>query len=120
MSLRFDDSFVRALPADPLQVNRVRQVRGGVQPGGSHPGGPAAGGGRLAGSGHHGGPGRRRLDRPELAEVFAGNRLMPGMVPYAANYGGHQSAPGLASSETAGPSPWVKCWARTGGGWSCS
>lgn len=27
---------------------------------------------------------------PEFAEVFAGNRLLPGMQPYAACYGGHQ------------------------------
>jgi uncharacterized protein YdiU (UPF0061 family) len=27
---------------------------------------------------------------PELAEILAGNRLVPGMAPYAACYGGHQ------------------------------
>src|SRR5690606_22371119 len=27
---------------------------------------------------------------PEFAEVFGGNALLPGMQPYAANYGGHQ------------------------------
>src|SRR3546814_15344753 len=27
---------------------------------------------------------------PEFAAVFAGNALMPGMAPFAANYGGHQ------------------------------
>jgi len=29
-------------------------------------------------------------DRDSFAEVFAGNRLLPGMQPYAACYGGHQ------------------------------
>src|SRR5207344_546787 len=27
---------------------------------------------------------------PELVDVLAGNRVVPGMVPYAACYGGHQ------------------------------
>jgi uncharacterized protein YdiU (UPF0061 family) len=27
---------------------------------------------------------------PEFAQVFGGNALLPGMDPYAANYGGHQ------------------------------
>ena len=31
-----------------------------------------------------------RLDAAELAEVFSGNRLLPGMDPFAACYGGHQ------------------------------
>ena len=33
---------------------------------------------------------RAHVRSPELAEVFAGNRLLPGMEPYAACYGGHQ------------------------------
>jgi uncharacterized protein YdiU (UPF0061 family) len=33
---------------------------------------------------------REAAQTPEFAEVFAGNRLLPGMRPYAANYGGHQ------------------------------
>ncbi len=30
------------------------------------------------------------VESPEFAEVFGGNRLLPGMQPYAACYGGHQ------------------------------
>jgi uncharacterized protein YdiU (UPF0061 family) len=30
------------------------------------------------------------MDRPPDAEVLAGNRVLPGMEPYAARYGGHQ------------------------------
>jgi uncharacterized protein YdiU (UPF0061 family) len=29
-------------------------------------------------------------EQPVLAEVFAGNRILPGMDPYAAAYCGHQ------------------------------
>jgi len=30
------------------------------------------------------------MQRPEMVEVLAGNRVLPGMTPYAACYGGHQ------------------------------
>jgi uncharacterized protein YdiU (UPF0061 family) len=30
------------------------------------------------------------MSRPETGEVLAGNRVLPGMTPYAARYGGHQ------------------------------
>jgi uncharacterized protein YdiU (UPF0061 family) len=32
----------------------------------------------------------RDIGSPRFADVFAGNALLPGMAPYAANYGGHQ------------------------------
>ena len=88
-ALSFADRFVRALPADPLDANHTRQVHRAcysrVQP--------------------------TAVAKPELlvvvpevaalldldaqrtAEleaVLAGNRVLPGMQPYAACYGGHQ------------------------------
>src|SRR5690606_40131937 len=32
----------------------------------------------------------KSLQSPELVEVLGGNALLPGMIPFAANYGGHQ------------------------------
>jgi len=86
--LRYTDRFVRDLPGDPRQDNRIREVRAcysrvaptavarpelvvlvpevaaliGLDPGAT----------------------------PELVDVLAGNRVVPGMAPYAACYGGHQ------------------------------
>ena len=85
--LSFGDAFVRTLPGDPRTDNRTREVLGAcysrVQP--------------------------TPVPRPELlvlvpevaallgleaspalTEVLAGNRVLPGMAPYAACYGGHQ------------------------------
>ena len=90
-ALAFDNSFVRSLPADPVLVNRPRQVRNAcytrVEPtpvaaprllGWSDDLGRQLGIGRPAGAGD------------PLVEVLAGNRVLPGMQPYAARYGGHQ------------------------------
>ncbi len=90
-NLTFDNRFLRELPGDPETANRPRQVTGAcysrVQP--------------------------ARVVRPQLvayasevaeqldltqddiasddfAQVFAGNRLLAGMDPYAMCYGGHQ------------------------------
>jgi hypothetical protein len=90
-SLMFDNRFIRDLPADPETINRPRQVPRAcysfVQP--------------------------SRVTKPTLVaysrevaelldlsietcesndflQVFAGNRLLPGMSPYATCYGGHQ------------------------------
>jgi serine/tyrosine/threonine adenylyltransferase len=84
--LRFDDRFVRELPGDPRPDNFPRQVEAAYS--------------RVAPT---------RVSRPELlllvpevaelldldaspelADVLAGNRIVTGMTPYAANYGGHQ------------------------------
>jgi len=86
--LRYDDRFVRELPGDPRDDNRLREVRACYS--------------RVAPT---------RVARPELialvpevaalieldpaptpalVEVLAGNRVVPGMAPYAACYGGHQ------------------------------
>jgi len=88
--LRFDNAFVSGLPADPVPVNRPRQVRDAaytrVAPT------PVAQPKLLGWSEDLG----RTLGIPrpapegELAEVLGGNRLLPGMDPYAARYGGHQ------------------------------
>jgi uncharacterized protein YdiU (UPF0061 family) len=90
-SLRFDNSFVRHLPADPQTGNRRRQVHGAlfsrVEPT------PVAAPRLIAHSREMAatlGIPESDVARPEFAEVFAGNRLLEGMQPYAANYGGHQ------------------------------
>jgi serine/tyrosine/threonine adenylyltransferase len=90
-ALRFDNSFVRELPADPESENRPRPVHGAaytrVTP-------------TRVSAPHVLGYSREVLElldlppaaveSPTFAEVFAGNRLLPGMDPYAACYGGHQ------------------------------
>ena len=88
--LRFENTFVRDLPADPVLANRPRQVRDAcytrVEPT------PVAAPRLLAWSDETG----RMLgiERPAaadpLTEVLGGNRVLPGMQPYAARYGGHQ------------------------------
>ncbi len=88
--LPFDNAFVRALPADPVLLNRPRQVRDAaytrVQPT------PVAAPRLLAWSEDCGA--LLGVARPEgdaaAVEVLAGNRVLEGMQPYAARYGGHQ------------------------------
>jgi uncharacterized protein YdiU (UPF0061 family) len=90
-SLTWSDSFVRALPGDPDERNARRQVRGAcysrVTPT------PVASPVMMACVPEV----AALLDLPEgacasraLAEVIGGNRVLPGMAPYAACYGGHQ------------------------------
>ncbi|MFN0313830.1 MAG: protein adenylyltransferase SelO [Burkholderiales bacterium] len=90
-ALRFDNSFVRELPADPEVGPRRRQVQGAlysrVNPT------PVAAPRLIAHSPEVAAmlgidPGT--LASPEFAKIFGGNALMEGMEPYAANYGGHQ------------------------------
>jgi uncharacterized protein YdiU (UPF0061 family) len=90
-ALRFDNSFVRALPGDSVPDNRVRQVRGAaysrVAPT------PVRAPRLLAYSPEVAaqlGLSREACESPEFAEVFAGNRVLGAMQPYAACYGGHQ------------------------------
>ncbi len=91
MDLRFDNAFARDLPADPELGARRRQVHGAlyslVEPT------PVAAPRLLA----HSREMAARLgfddafvQSSRFAEVFAGNALLPGMLPIAANYGGHQ------------------------------
>ncbi len=89
--LAFDASFVRELPGDPLLHNVPRAVRNAcytrVDPT------PVAAP-RLLGWADPVGEmlGISRPDSPTgvAAEVLGGNRVLPGMQPYAARYGGHQ------------------------------
>jgi uncharacterized protein YdiU (UPF0061 family) len=84
--LQFEDRFVRALPADPVLHNVPRQAPGAaytrVDP-------TAVAAPRLLGWSERLGE-YLGIARPSDAEVLAGNRLLPGMKPYAARYGGHQ------------------------------
>ncbi len=89
--LRFDNRALRSLPVDPSSEPRTRQVLGAcfsrVMPT------PVRAPRTLAVSESV----ARLLELApdfvashEFAEVFAGNRLLPGMDPAAACYGGHQ------------------------------
>jgi uncharacterized protein YdiU (UPF0061 family) len=89
--LTFDNRFVRELPADPDPENGSRQVLGAcysrVQP--AQVAKPAL----IAFSREV----AEQLDltpeimaSDEFVQVLAGNRLLPGMDPYAMCYGGHQ------------------------------
>ncbi|MEN1927930.1 YdiU family protein [Luteimonas sp. MJ250] len=91
MQLRFDNAFLRELPGDPLAGPGVRQVQGAawsrVAPTPvaaprlvAHAAEVAAQLGVDAGD----------VASPSFARVFGGNRLLEGMDPWAANYGGHQ------------------------------
>ncbi|MBS0545856.1 MAG: YdiU family protein [Proteobacteria bacterium] len=90
-NLRFDNRFVRELPADPEPGGHVRQVHGAcysrVMPT------PVRRTRVLAWSPEVAallGLDGADVRSPEFAEVFGGNALLPGMEPYAACYGGHQ------------------------------
>ena len=90
-SLRFDNTFVRDLPGDPVVGPRRRQVHGAlysrVDPT------PVAAPKLIAHSPEVAallGIAAADVAAPDFAQVFAGNALLEGMQPYAANYGGHQ------------------------------
>lgn len=90
-TLRFDNCFVRELPGDPEQGFRRREVRGAlwsaVEPT------PVAAPTLLAHSREVAallGLDDADVAPPAFAQVFGGNALLPGMQPYAGNYGGHQ------------------------------
>jgi uncharacterized protein YdiU (UPF0061 family) len=89
--LRFDNAFVRELPADPQAGNHRRQVHGALysplEPT------PVESPKLIAYSSEM----AERLEvtkadlaSPQFAQIFGGNALLAGMQPYAANYGGHQ------------------------------
>ena len=91
MELTFDNRFLRELPGDPEPRTFIRQVEGAAWSKVSPT--PVRAPRLLAHS-------REMADRlgfrtedvasDAFAEVFAGNRLLPGMAPFASNYGGHQ------------------------------
>ena len=90
-TLHFDNTFVRALPADPEAGPRVRQVQGAlysrVEPT------PVRTPRLIAHSREVAsllGIDPSDVASPAFAQVFGGNALLEGMQPYAANYGGHQ------------------------------
>ncbi|HEY6036022.1 MAG TPA: YdiU family protein [Kofleriaceae bacterium] len=85
--LQFTDAFVRALPGDPRTDNHTRQVRQACYSRVEPTAVPAPELLVLV-------PEVAELlglqASPELVQVLAGNRIVPGMAPYAACYGGHQ------------------------------
>lgn len=89
---RFDNRFIQELPGDPLTDNlRSRQVPKACWS--AVPATPVAAPKLVAWSVEM----AQLLDlepehiaHPEFAQVFAGNRLWPGMKSYATRYGGHQ------------------------------
>jgi len=90
-ALVFDNRFVAELPGDPSADNRPRPVQRACYSRVSPT--PVAAPRLLALSDE---VARMldldpaELDAEELAQVFSGNRLLPGMEPFAACYGGHQ------------------------------
>jgi uncharacterized protein YdiU (UPF0061 family) len=83
--------FVDSTPGDPLSDRRPRQVLGAlwskVEPT------PVSAPRMVAWSAEVArqlGLDEATMQSPETAQVLAGNARWPGMVPYAANYGGHQ------------------------------
>ncbi len=89
--LRFDNRFTRELPADPDNQNRRRQVSGAcyslVNPT------PVAAPQLVAHSQEAAtllGLSDQDCVSDAFAQVFTGNRLLPGMQPFAMCYGGHQ------------------------------
>ena len=91
MRIEFDNTFLRELPGDPESGPRVREVTGAawsrVEP-------AAVADPRLLAWSPEAaalvGLAARDAADPGFARVFAGNALLPGMQPWAANYGGHQ------------------------------
>ena len=89
--LTFDNRFTRDLPADPLATNARRQVRlscySRVAPT------PVVGPRLVAHSREVAdllGIPAEMATSEEFAQVFAGNRVLKGMDPFAMCYGGHQ------------------------------
>jgi uncharacterized protein YdiU (UPF0061 family) len=89
--LHFTSQFIDSTPGDPLADTRPRQVHGAlwskVQPT------PVSAPRLVAFSpevARELGLDEAALRSAEWVRVLSGNALWPGMVPYAANYGGHQ------------------------------
>ena len=90
-AVTFDNRFVRELPGDPDTTNERRQVLhacwSAVTPTPVKAPRTIAVAADVASM-----VGFTSADTtaPEFAEIFGGNTLLPGMLPYAACYGGHQ------------------------------
>ena len=91
VDLNFENTFVRELPADPVTMNAPRAVRNACYSRVDPTPVPAP---RLFGwsdaAGAMLGIARPAAPTSEAVEVLTGNRVLPGMQPYAARYGGHQ------------------------------
>ncbi|MEZ5558040.1 MAG: YdiU family protein [Pseudomonadales bacterium] len=90
-ALRFDNRFTRELPADPERSNFRRQIRGAIYSRVAPT--PVAAPRLVACAGEVAallGIEPAACESAEFVEVFAGNRLLPGMDPHATCYGGHQ------------------------------
>ncbi|MDP2140921.1 MAG: YdiU family protein [Gammaproteobacteria bacterium] len=87
----FENRFVKSLPADEISQNYGRQVHGAiysrVSP--THVSAPSTLilSDELA---NQIGFSQEFRHSQDFAEVFSGNKLLPGMDPYASRYGGHQ------------------------------
>jgi serine/tyrosine/threonine adenylyltransferase len=90
-SLRFDNSFIQRLPADQEVGARRRQVHKALY---SRVDPTRVVSPRLIAHAREVaallGIAEAEVAAPHFAQVFAGNALIEGMQPYAANYGGHQ------------------------------
>lgn len=89
--LRFDNTFARDLPADPIEGLRPRKVRGAMYS--KAPPTRVAAPKLLAWSPEVTsllGLGPLDAASDTWAEVLAGNRVLEGMMPIATRYGGHQ------------------------------
>ena len=90
-ALRFDNRFVCALPADPQTVNAVRQVDHACYSRVTPRPAPAP---RLVAYAREVaelvGLSPQDCASDDFLQVFAGNRMLPGMDPHATCYGGHQ------------------------------
>lgn len=90
-NLRFNNSFIQNLPADPEEKNVCRQVYGAcysrVIPRRSPAPVLAAWNDDIAATL---GISCQEHTRQDWAEVLSGNHLLPGMEPFAMCYGGHQ------------------------------
>ncbi len=90
-TLSFDNTFVRELPADPATGTQRRQVHGALYSRVTPT--PVVAPRLIAYSREVAemlGIDQAHIESPAFAQVLAGNRLLDGMQPYAANYGGHQ------------------------------
>lgn len=90
-ALGLDDRFVRELPGDPIRDGRRRQVLGAchsaVMPTPVPDPELVAFSRELA---DELGLDAATITSPAFVELVAGNRVLPGMQPFAACYGGHQ------------------------------
>src|SRR5262249_23438082 len=89
--LAFENTFVRDLPPDPVTTNVPRQVNAASYPRVEPT--PVTAPILLAWSDKLGE--YLRISHPQektglVAQVLGGNKVLPGMQPYAARYGGHQ------------------------------